>query len=142
MDGTQFVASMLSGGLAGGCVGAISNRVFYWRSLRTQFYPKQNDFFAAYLIRMEKPEGRYWEGTVGLVPSLEDEEFVDHRSDFISGLIQFNELKEARDLRTSLVENLNPTGAVEGTKLKIDLIPEYKAVSECLSKVQKKLKLS
>ena len=53
----------ISGGLAGGIVSAISNRIFHWRALRTQFYPKLNNMHSAYVIRFsETPQGqgRYW----------------------------------------------------------------------------------
>jgi hypothetical protein len=141
MDGTLLLASILSGGLAGGCVSTFANRLHYWRSLRTQFYPQLNNFWGAYLLRMEHPEGRYWVGTVGNLPSVEDKAFVDHRTKFIGNLIQFNELKEARNLRRKLIGNLNPEGAKVGEALKIDLMPEYQAISDCLDKVHKKLKL-
>ena len=72
-----FLASFLGGGLAGGLVNVIANRFFHWRTLRTQFYPKVNNIYSAYVIRMEKPEGRYWVTIVGNNPSAEDEEFVE-----------------------------------------------------------------
>jgi len=60
---------------------------------------------------------------------------------FISNLIQFNELREARELRTKMILNINPTGAKMGEVLKTDLMPEYQAISDCLDIVHKKLKL-
>jgi hypothetical protein len=142
MDGAQLVVSLVSGGLAGGGVSALSNRIFHWRSLRTKFEPILNNFFAAYVIRMEDPVGRYWEGEVGYVPKSDDEEFVYLRSGFIAELIQFNELKEARDLRLSLIRNPNVEGGGKiGDHYKVDLMPEYEAVSRCLDIVHKKLKL-
>jgi hypothetical protein len=142
MDGTQLIVSILSGGLAGGSVSTLFNRLQYWRSLRTQFYPQLNNFWSVYLLRTEHPEGRYLVCTVGNLPSVEDKSFVDHRTEFIGNLIQFNELKEARKLRRKLIGNLNnPGGAKVGEVLKIDLMPEYQAVSDCIEKVHKKLKL-
>jgi hypothetical protein len=117
MDGIQLIASMLSGGLAGGCISAISNHVFHWRALRTQFHPKLNNIFGEYAIRMENPEGRYRTGRVGCVPPPEDASFVNHRSDFIMSLPQFNELKEARELRRVLINNPNPNHAEKGTEI-------------------------
>lgn len=141
MDGAQLVVSLVSGGLAGGGVSALSNRIFHWRSLRTQFEPHLNDLFSEYLLRMESPEGRYWETHVGYAPDSKDIQFVNRRSMFISNLIQFNELREARELRTKMILNINPTGAKMGEVLKTDLMPEYQAISDCLDIVHKKLKL-
>lgn len=141
MDGMQILVSVLSGGLAGGCVSTFSNRLFYWRNLRTQFYPKLNNMFAAYVLRMEEPEGRYWTGTVGYVPSKENEKFVNHRSEFISDLISFNELKEARVLRQIIPGNMGTESGETGTPFKVDLMPEYQSLSDCMSVLHKKLKL-
>jgi len=93
-----IVASVLGGGLAGACVSVAFNRLFHWRELRTKFYPVLNNIYSAYVIRMAKPEGRYWTTIVGNIPSPEDEVFVDHRSSFLSELVQYNELKEVRVL--------------------------------------------
>jgi len=65
MDGLQIVVSIFSGGLAGGCVGAFSNRIFHWQEMRKQFYPELNNLHSAYVIRMERPEGRYLTTTIG-----------------------------------------------------------------------------
>jgi hypothetical protein len=56
-------------------------------------------------------------------------------------LPQFNELKEARELRRALITNPNPHHAETGTDIKTDLMPEYQAILRCLDTVQKKLKL-
>ncbi len=141
MDSIQLGVSVVSGGLAGGCVSALSNRIFHWRTLRTQFHPKLNDIFGEYVIRMEKPEGRYWASRVGYPPSPEDEKFVDRRTEFVTNLPQFNELREARELRRALITDLNPNHAGTGTEIKTDLMPEHTAISRCLDIVQKKLKL-
>lgn len=89
-----LLVSIISGGLAGGIVSAISNRIFHWRALRTQFYPKLSNMYSAYIIRFEKPNGRYWVNIVGQNPSNEDEEFVEHRSIFISELVALRQFIE------------------------------------------------
>ena len=40
-----LLVSIISGGLAGGIVSAISNRIFHWRALRTQFYPERVAYY-------------------------------------------------------------------------------------------------
>lgn len=136
-----IIASLLGGGLAGGCVSVFFNRLFHWRDLRTRFYPKVNNIHSAYVIRMEKPDGRYWATIVGNNPSSEDEEFVDHRSSFISDLVQFNELKEARSLRKALLDNAMHGDHTPGELTKVDLAPEFKALNVCLQKLHTKLKI-
>src|ERR1017187_14614 len=135
-----LLVSIISGGLAGGIVSAISNRIFHWRALRTQFYPKVGNMYSAYIIRFEKPNGRLWVNIVGNSPADEDQEFVDHRSNFITELVAFNDLKEARVLRKAILDNsmhdLSP-----GSTNKHDLGPEATALSECLKVLHKKLKL-
>jgi hypothetical protein len=100
-----------------------------------------NAIFGEYVIRMEKLEGRYWVGRIGYSPTPKDEEFVDHRTDFVMNLPQFNELKEARELRRALIVNPDPGHAEAGTGIRTDLMPEYLAISRCLDIVHKKLKL-
>lgn len=141
MDGLQIVVSIVSGGLAGGCISQVSNRVFYWRALRTQFHPELNNIMGEYFVRLERPEGRYWKGRVGYLPSPEDESFVRHRSAFIATLPKFNELREARDLLRVLLNNPNPTMTGKGEEIETDLMPEYQAIVSCLDKVEGKLKL-
>ncbi len=135
-----LLVAIISGGLAGGIVSAISNRIFHWRALRTQFYPKLSNVYSSYIIRFEKPNGRYWVNIVGHNPSDEDEEFVDHRSNFISELVAFNELKEARVLRKAILDNSNQNLSA-GSTLKLDLGPEANALNECLKVLHRKLKL-
>jgi len=135
-----LLVSFIGGGLAGGIVSAISNRIFHWRALRTQFYPKLSNIYSAYVIRFERPEGRYWVNIVGQNPLGADREFVDHRSNFISQLIAFNELKEARVLRKAILDNLMHD-LTPGTTSKVDLAPEADALNECLKVLHKKLKL-
>src|ERR1700733_6329604 len=135
-----LLVSIISGGLAGGIVSAISNRIFHWRALRTQFYPKLSNMFSAYIIRFEKPNGRYWVNIVGQKPSNEDEEFVEHRSNFVSELVAFNELKEARVLRKAILDN-SMQNLSPGSTSKLDLGPEANALNECLKVLHKKLNL-
>jgi hypothetical protein len=136
--------SLVSGGLAGGFVSAIFNRIFHWRALRTQFYPKLNNMYSAYVIRFaETPNGRgrYWVNIVGNLPSDEDEEFVNHRADFIAELIAFNELKEARRLRQAILDNSADAESTPGLLSKLDLQPEFNALDNCMKILHKKLKL-
>jgi hypothetical protein len=140
MNLVTAVVSIVSGGLSGGCVSVFFNRLFHWRELRTRFYPKVSDLYSAYVIRMEKPAARYLVRTIGNNPSSEDEEFVDHRSRFISDLVQFNELKEARVLRKRFLENMMSATGPVGTISKLDLAAESEALSVCHAKLYKKLK--
>jgi hypothetical protein len=93
------------------------------------------------MIRLENPEGRYWTHVIGDVPSPEDGEFVGHRSSFVNGLVEYNELKEVRKLRRQIVNHSvsgdHKTGEVE----KYDLGPEIAALHACMVKLHKKLKL-
>jgi hypothetical protein len=135
-----IMASVLGGGLAGACVSVAFNRLFHWRELRTRFYPVLNNMFSAYVIRMENPEGRYWTNVVGNVPAPEDEEFVDHRSSFISDLVQYNELKEVRLLRREMLNNMIRDHK-PGEVATLDLAPESAALRRCLLTQHKKLKI-
>ena len=122
-------------------MSTLANRFFHWRALRTQFYPKLSNMCSAFIIRMEKPEGRYWVTIVGKIPSAEDEEFVEHRSNFLSDLIQFNELKEARNLRKLMLDNAFGADSTPGMMVKLDLAPEAEALNACMKKLHDKLKL-
>lgn len=141
MNYIGIAAAIVSGGLAGACVSVFFNRRWHLRALRTKFFPEVNNMWSAYLIRMEKPQGRYWVTIVGNNPSSEDEAFVDHRSSFISNLVQFNELKEARVLRKRLLDNSMRSSHAPGLPTTIDLAPELDALNECHGKLHKKLKL-
>lgn len=141
MELSTLAASFLGGGLSGGCVNVWFNRQSRHRDLRTKLYPKLNDIHSAYLIRMEKPEGRYWVTIVGNNPSDADEEFVNHRSTFISDLIQFNQLREARALRKRIIENSLNGHHTPGLLTKLDLTPEARALNDCLKILHKKLRL-
>jgi hypothetical protein len=136
-----IIASVLGGGLAGACVSVAFNRLFHWRELRTKFYPVLNNMYSAYVIRMAKPEGRYWITIVGNIPSPEDEDFVDHRSSFLSDLVQYNELKEVRVLRRQLLHNAISGHHNPGEVAKLDLAPESAALDACLITLHKKLKI-
>jgi hypothetical protein len=136
-----IIASLIGGGLAGASVSVISNRIFHWRELRTKFYPVLNNMFAAYAIRMQNPNGRYWTIIVGYMPSPEDKDFVEHRSSFIAELVQYNELKEVRILRKQLLDNMSKGNHTHGEELKLDLLPESKALGVCFTKLHKKLKM-
>jgi hypothetical protein len=133
-----IVLSLLSGGLAGGCVSVLFNRIFHWRQVRTKFYPILSNMFSAYVLRMEKPEERYLINIVGDLPSPEDRQFVEHRSSFIDDLIQFNELREARVLRKRLLDNMASGDHTEGKVLKLDLAPESAALNACLVVLHKR----
>jgi hypothetical protein len=141
MDSAQTFISVVSGGLAGACVNAVNGRIARLRLLRTQFHPILNNLMGAYAVRMLEPEGRYLMTTIGKVPLPKDDDFVDHRTAFLSDTVQFNELKETRELRQILLKKLNPEHLAEGEVQKSDLLPEYQAVLQCLGIVQKKLKL-
>ena len=142
MDYIQLLASILSGGLSGGSVSTFFNHRLHWRKLRGDFYPNLNNIVGAYVIRMEFPHGRYLVMKPGRLPGMQDQEFVEQRSDFISSLVEFNELKEARELRRKMLDNIAASGsAEEGGEVKIELMPEWEAIKACMEKVHKKLKL-
>jgi hypothetical protein len=136
-----ILVSLLSGGLAGACISVFFNRLFHRRELRTKFYPVLNNMFSAYVIRMETPEGRYWTTIVGNNPAPEDEDFVDHRSTFISALVQYNELTEVRTLRKEFLDNSMSGDHERGKEMRLDLTPESTALNICLATLHKKLKL-
>ena len=136
-----ILASLIGGGLAGAVVSVFSNRIFHRRELRTKFYPLLSDMYSAYVIRMQNPEGQYWKKTVGYLPAADDEDFVEHRSSFISNLVQYNELKEVRLLRKQMIENSMKGDHTTGKVLITDLAPESAALSACLLVLHKKLKI-
>jgi hypothetical protein len=65
---------------------------------------------------------------------------VEHRIDFIQGLIAFSELKEARKLRQAILDN-SLKAKPDPILTKIDLQPEATALDECMKVLHKKLKL-
>lgn len=136
-----IAVSFLSGGLAGACISVAFNRISRWRELRTKFYPALNNMFSAYVIRVQEPEGRYLSIVVGYECAPEDETFIDHRSSFLSDLVQYNELKEVRTLRKKMLDN-SISGHHETGKPKIvDLSPELDALKACVARLHKKLKM-
>jgi hypothetical protein len=136
-----LIVSFLGGGLAGACVSVLSNRIFHRRDLRTKFYPALNNMHSAYVIRMANPEGRYWTNVVGYVPSAEDENFVEHRGQFIGDLIPYIELKEVRILRKKMLDNSMSGDRKHGETAVTDLAPESAALTACLITLHKKLKI-
>lgn len=139
-----LLVSLAGGGLAGGVVSVLYNRSVRHRTLRTDFYTKLKNMYSAYVIRFsETPggQGRYWVNIVGENPKGADREFVDHRSNFIDGLVAFNELEEARVLRTAILDNSTKEVKTPGTMLKLDLQPELNALDACMKVLHKKLRL-
>jgi len=136
-----ILVSLVSGGLSGACVNVIYNRQLRRRQLRTVFYPTVSDLYAAYSIRMQKLGGEHLLLTPGKLPASEDEGFVRLRSSFICDLVQFNELDEARLLRTKMWDNSSKTAGDEGSTAKVDLAPEFEALRICLGKLHDKLQL-
>jgi hypothetical protein len=139
-----LLVSLAGGGLAGGVVSVLYNRSVRHRTLRTDFYPKLNNMYSAYVIRFnETPrgQGRYWVNIVGNNPDDADKDFIDHRSNFIGDLVAFNELEEARVLRTAILDNSLKEHTTPGIMSKLDLQPELEALDACLKVLHKKLKL-
>jgi hypothetical protein len=90
---------------------------------------------------MEKPRDRYWVTIVGDNPRSEDREFIEHRASFITELVEFNELREARALRKRLLDNATRGEHTSGLMTKVDLAPESEAIGACLKKLHRKLGL-
>ena len=145
MDLGQFIVSIISGGLAGGSVSTFANRRYYLRSLRTKFYPMVNNILAAYVLRLQDPKKRLLTQRPDFLPAGDDLKFVDHRSDFIHGLVGFNELEEAREVRRKLVDSMFAAVVVvspdDTSEKAIDLMQEYRAIEHCHDVLHKKLKL-
>jgi hypothetical protein len=80
---------------------------------------------------------------VNQLPSSEDVTFIDHRSHFLlQDLIEFNELREVRKLRKAIMENEMREVKTLDIMTKLDLVPEMKALDQCLKKLHKKLKIN
>jgi hypothetical protein len=137
-----IVLSFCSGGFAGSCLTFFANWLSRQRVLRTEFYPILNNMFSAYVIRMERPEGRYVRNVVGYLPEEQDLGFVNHRSDFIQGLVKYNELKEVRDLRKSFGQNMMQGEHKHGQPATLDPAPESAALSLCMAVLHKRLNLN
>jgi hypothetical protein len=131
----------VSGGLAGACATIGLNRWFYWQELRRKFYPEVSNLVAAYTIRLEQPDGRFWVGVVGQDPSAVDKKFVIHRTSFLSGIIPFTDLREARKLRKAIVKNMQQRNPDEAQPFKLNLKPEYDALEVCMKTLHKKLRI-
>jgi hypothetical protein len=136
-----ILASVLGGGLAGACVSVALNRLFHRQDLRIKFYPVLNNMHSAYVIRMENPEGRYWTNTIGYMPSPEDADFVNHRSNFLDELVNYIALKEVRVLRRQFAANMMSGNHQVGEVSRLDLAPESAALTLCLATLHKKLKI-
>ena len=136
-----IIVSMVSGGLAGACASVFMNRWFHWQDLRRKVYPKVKNLFAAYMIRMEQTEGRFWIGVTGFLPAEEDKDFIDHRSSFLEEIIEFTELREVRSLRKAYGENMKKGERGDGQPFKLDLKPEYDALGACMKTLHEKLKI-
>jgi hypothetical protein len=74
-------------------------------------------------------------------PKGADRDFVDHRSNFIDGLVAFNELEETRVLRTAILDNSMKEVKTPGIMSKLDLQPELNALDASRKVLHKKLKL-
>ena len=133
-----LLVAIISGGLAGGVVTAIFNRISHWRALRTKLSQEVCNMHVAYLIRFKQPNGRYWEHIVGNKPLGADRDFVEQRSHFIGELIEFTELKEARVLRNAILYN-SFHKLPSGSTRKLDLYPEVRALYDCVKVLGKKL---
>jgi hypothetical protein len=141
MELATVAVSILGGGLAGGCVNVVSSRMARRRDLRTKFYPKLNNMWSAYLVRMQNPQGRYWTLMVGKIPLEEDRPFIEHRVAFMSELVDFNELKEVRTLRTAFLNHMRSGDHTPGIVRQVDLKPEADALDACLRVLHDKLHL-
>jgi hypothetical protein len=140
MDPSAFVVSLIGGGAVGGLI----NVAYQWRNrkkdLRTTFYPMLNDMNAAYLIRMEQPGGNELVQTPNVAPLGADRDFVNHRTAFLSDLIKYNDLTEVIVLRQRMLDNAFQAAGTVGP-VKTNLVPEAKAIDECMRVLHKKLKL-
>jgi hypothetical protein len=83
MDRWQLAISLVSGGLAGGSVSTISNRISYRQSLRTKLFPKLIDMYSAYVIRMEEWDRKTLVQHSDFLQDMQNKAFVAHRSNFI-----------------------------------------------------------
>jgi len=138
---SAVVVAFFCGGLGGAIWSSIRTHRKELRQLRTKFYPTVSNIYAAYVIRMDNPSGRYLVQVPDSGPSSEDQKFVDHRTAFVLDLTDFNELPEARHLRTQMANNMFKIGEDSNPNSTLDLAPEAKAINVCLTTLHKKLKL-
>jgi hypothetical protein len=82
-----------------------------------------------------------WTGGQGDERFLTHADFVDHRATFLVDLVQFTELREARKLRTEMLDNVMRAHHTPGVLTKVDLAPEARAIGDCLRTLHQKLKL-
>ena len=133
-----LLVAIISGGLVGGVVTAIFNRVSHWRALRRKLLREVSNMCVAYLIRFKQPNGRYWEHIVGNKPLDADRDFVEQRSHFIGELDEFTELEEARVLMKAILYN-SFHKLPSGSTRKLDVYPEARAMRDCVNVLGKKL---
>ena len=101
-----------------------------------------NDAFSAYFLRINEGAGYELLQTVGDLPDPHDEQFVNERMTFILTLYRFNELREASEVSKHLTMiRHDDQGAPDGTVIRLDLRPEFAALSTCLARVQKRLSM-
>ena len=133
--------SLIGGGLAGGALSLYFNRRYYLRKMRTELYPYLEKMVRAYGIRSILPEGKSWivDGRK-YRPGPTDDEFRAARTEFISRLVGFNELKEARELRGTMISSTIPPDPDDGFPT-TELDKEADALSQCFKTIQKKLRL-
>lgn len=144
MDAMTIVSpiiSLVGGGLAGGALSLYFNRRYYLRKMRTELYPHIEKMVRAYEIRSLLPEGKGWivDGTK-YRPGPSDDDFRAARKEFISRLVGFNELKEARELRGTMISSTIPPDPGDGFPT-AELEKEADALSQCFKTIQRKLRL-
>jgi hypothetical protein len=144
MDAMTIVSpiiSLIGGGLAGGALSLYFNRRYYLRKMRTELYPHLEKMIRAYEIRALLPEGKGWivDGR-RYHPGPSDDDFRADRRDFISRLVGFNELKEARELRGTMISSTIPLSPEDGFPT-AELAKEVDALSQCFKTIQEKLRL-
>jgi hypothetical protein len=86
--------------------------------------------YSTYVIHFkQKPEGRgrYLVRIIGQEPTGADKDFIEHRTDFILDLVDFNELKEATNLGQVISDNELREKGTPGLTSKLDLQPELDA---------------
>lgn len=86
--------------------------------------------YSTYVIRFkEKPEGRerYLVRITCQEPTEADKDFIEHRTDFILDLVDFNELEEATNLGQVISDNELTEKGTPGLTSKLDLQPELDA---------------
>jgi hypothetical protein len=140
MELGPLLVSVIGGGAAGGLI----NVAYQWRNrqkdLRTAFYPVINDMNAAYLIRIDQPGGKELVQTPYQAPLAADCDFVNHRTAFLTDLIKYTDLKEVIILRQKILDNAFHGAGSTGPDT-TNLVPEARAVGECMQVLHKKLKL-